>query len=317
MDKGKRMSNYLVTGGAGFIGSNIVKTLLEKGENVRVVDDLSTGRIENIKPFLKSVDFIQESLTDFEICLRAVDGIDYILHQAAIPSVPRSVENPIRSNDANVTGTVNLLTAAKEKKIKRLVYAASSSAYGNVAVSPKVETLKPQPRSPYAVSKLAGEYYCRAFYECYGLETVSLRYFNVFGPNQDPTSQYSAVIPKFITCMLRNEQPPVYGDGAQSRDFTYVENNVQANLLACTAPKAAGEMMNIACGYSTSLLDLIRLINEILDKDIKPVFHPQRSGDVKHSLADIAKANEILGYKTVVPFKEGLKRTIQWYQGNS
>jgi len=310
------MANYLVTGGAGFIGSNIVKTLLEKGESVRVVDDLSTGKRINIEPFLSKIDFVQASLTDYDICLKTVESMDYILHQAAIPSVPRSVENPIRSNDANVTATVNLLTAAKNKKIKRLVYAASSSVYGDIKISPKVETLKPQPRSPYAVSKLAGEYYCRAFFECYGLETVSLRYFNVFGPNQDPTSQYSAVIPRFITCILRDEQPPVYGDGAQSRDFTYVENNVRANLLACTAPQAAGEMMNIACGDSTSLLDLIRLINEILGKNVKPLFHPPRSGDVKHSLADIAKAKEILGYETVVPFNEGLKRTIQWYQGN-
>jgi len=310
------MANYLVTGGAGFIGSNIVKILLEKGESVRVVDDLSTGKRKNIEPFLDKIDFIQASLTDYDVCVQTVDAMDYILHQAAIPSVPRSVENPIRSNDANVTATVNLLTAAKNKKIKRLVYAASSSAYGDIRISPKVETLKPQPRSPYAVSKLAGEYYCRAFFECYGLETVSLRYFNVFGPNQDPTSQYSAVIPRFITCILGDKQPPVYGDGAQSRDFTYVENNVLANLLACTAPRAAGEMMNIACGDSTSLLDLIRMINEILGKDVKPVFHPPRSGDVKHSLADIAKAREILGYKTVVPFKEGLKRTVQWYEGD-
>lgn len=310
------MANYLVTGGAGFIGSNLVKTLLEKGESIRVVDDLSTGKLENIKPFLEKIDFIQKSLTDYETCLKAIDGIDYILHQAAIPSVPRSVDNPIRSNDANVTGTVNLLTAAKEKKIKRVIYAASSSAYGNIEVSPKVETLTPEPRSPYAVSKLAGEYYCRAFYECYGLETVALRYFNVFGPNQDPTSQYSAVIPKFITCILRDQPPPVYGDGTQSRDFTYVENNVTANLLACTAPKAAGEMMNIACGENTNLLELIRMINEILGKDIEPAFQAPRSGDVKHSLADIAKAREILGYETVVPFREGLERTIEWYREN-
>ncbi|MBN1901316.1 SDR family oxidoreductase [Candidatus Sumerlaeota bacterium] len=310
------MPNYLVTGGAGFIGSNLVKTLLMKGEHVRVVDDLSTGKLKNIKPFLNRIDFLQESLTDYQTCLRAVDGMDFILHQAAIPSVPRSVDDPIRSNDANVTGTVNLLTAAKEKKIKRLVYAASSSAYGNIDVSPKVETLAPQPRSPYAVSKLAGEYYCRAFYECYGLETVALRYFNVFGPNQDPTSQYSAVIPKFITCILRNEQPPVYGDGTQSRDFTFVENNVMANILACSAPKAAGEMMNVACGENTNLLELIRMIDEILGKDIKPAFLAARSGDVKHSLADISKARAILGYETVAPFREGLKRAIEWYRDN-
>ena len=257
---------------------------------------------------------MQESLADYDVCVRASKDMDYILHQAAIPSVPRSVENPIRSNQANVTATVNLLTAAKENKIKRVVYAASSSAYGNVKVSPKTETLAPQPLSPYAVSKLAGEYYCRAFYECYGLETVALRYFNVFGPNQDPTSQYSAVIPKFISCVLKDESPPVYGDGTQSRDFTFVQNNVLANIKACTAPRAPGEMMNIACGDNTNLLELIRLINKTLEKDIKPDFCPPRKGDVKHSLADITKAKEILGYEISVSFEEGLKRTIEWYR---
>ena len=308
------MANYLVTGGAGFIGSNIVGTLLEKGENVRVIDDLSTGKMKNIAPFLARIDFIEASLADLETCRRAVLDMDYILHQAAIPSVMRSVENPLRTNDANITGTVNLLCAAKGKKIKRLVYASSSSAYGNVEVSPKVESLPPSPRSPYAVSKLAGEYYCRAFYECYGLETISLRYFNVFGPNQDPTSQYSAVIPKFITCILRDEPPPVNGDGTQSRDFTYVENNIIANLLACEAPRTAGEMINIACGESINLLELIRTINEISGKDIKPIFCPKQPGDVMHSLADIRKAKELLGYEPVVCFRDGLERTINWYK---
>ncbi len=311
------MANYLVTGGAGFIGSNIVGTLLERGERVRMIDDFSTGKRENIAPYLRRIDFLEESLTDFDICLRAVDDIDYILHQAAIPSVPRSVDDPIRSNDANVTGTVNLLTAAKEKKIKRLIFAASSSAYGDVDVSPKVESLRPQPKSPYGVSKLTGEYYCRAFYECYGLEAVSLRYFNVFGPNQDPTSQYSAVIPKFITAILKDEPPTIYGDGTQSRDFTYVENIIVGNLLACTAPKAPGEMVNLACGESINLLELVRIINEILGKDIEPVFGPPRPGDVKHSLADITKAKELLGYEPVVNFTEGLERTIRWYQENA
>jgi nucleoside-diphosphate-sugar epimerase len=308
------VANYLVTGGAGFIGSNIVRTLLEKGENVRVIDDLSTGKMKNIAPFLARIDFIEASLTDLETCRRAVLDMDYILHQAAIPSVMRSVENPLRTNDANVTGTINLLYAAMERKTKRLVYAASSSAYGNVEVSPKVETLAPQPRSPYAVSKLAGEYYCRAFYECYGLETISLRYFNVFGPNQDPTSQYSAVIPKFITCILREEPPPVNGDGTQSRDFNYVENNIIANLLACKAPRAAGEVINIACGESINLLELIRSINEISGRDIKPIFCPRQPGDVMHSLADIRKAKELLGYAPVVCFRDGLERTINWYK---
>ena len=308
------MANYLVTGGAGFIGSNIVRTLLEKGENVRVIDDLSTGKMKNIAPFLARIDFMEASLTDLKTCRRAVLDMDYILHQAAIPSVMRSVENPLSTNDANVTGTINLLCAAKDKKIKRFVYAASSSAYGNVEVSPKVESLPPSPRSPYAVSKLAGEYYCRAFYECYGLETISLRYFNVFGPNQDTTSQYSAVIPKFITCILRDEPPPVNGDGTQSRDLTYVENNIIANLLACEAPRAAGEMINIACGESINLLELIRTINEISGKDIKPIFYPRQPGDVMHSLADIRKAKELLGYEPVVCFRDGLERTINWYK---
>lgn len=305
-----------MTGGAGFIGSNIVRMLLGKGESVRAVDDFSTGKRINIEPYISKIDFIEGTLTDPDMCLRAVRDMDYILHQAAIPSVPRSVENPIRSNEANVTATVNLLVAARDAQIKRFVYAASSSAYGNINISPKVETLAPSPRSPYAVSKLAGEYYCRAFYECFGLETVSLRYFNVFGPNQDPTSQYSAVIPKFVTSILNDTPPPVNGDGTQSRDFTYVENNVLANLLACKAPRAAGEMMNIACGTKVTLLELVSMINEVLGKDIKPTFHADRAGDVMHSLADIRKAKELLGYEPIVPFREGLERTISWYQNH-
>lgn len=308
------MSNFLVTGAAGFIGSNIVRALLEKGESVRAIDDFSTGKRKNIASCMGKIDFMEDTITDMDACRRAVQDMDFILHQAAIPSVPRSVNDPVRSNNANVTGTVNLLTAAKEKKIKRFVYAASSSAYGDVNVSPKVETLSPQPKSPYAVSKLSGEYYCRAFYECYGLETVALRYFNVFGPNQDPTSQYSAVIPKFITCILQDEPPPVNGDGTQSRDFTYVENNISANLLACEAKDAAGAMMNVACGGSVDLLELIRLINENLGKNIEPVFKPPRPGDVKHSLADIKKAKELIGYEPIVDFKTGLARTIKWCQ---
>ena len=310
------MSNYLVTGGAGFIGSNIVKSLLEQGENVRIIDNISTGKRKNIQPFLDKIEFFEESISDFDSCLKAVSDMDFILHQAAIPSVPRSVENPLRSNEANVTGTVNLLTAAKDKKIRRFVYAGSSSAYGNVKVSPKVETLRPEPLSPYAVSKLAGEHYCKAFNECFGLETVCLRYFNVFGPNQDPTSQYSAVIPKFITCVLDDVPPPIQGDGTQSRDFTFVQNNVRANLLACTAKKAPGETFNIACGSNTNLLELVQMINEILEKEVKPEFHSRRPGDVKHSLADITKARDLLGYKAEISFREGLTETIEWYKDN-
>lgn len=310
------MANYLVTGGAGFIGSNLVRHLVQQNEDVRVVDDLSTGKKKNIIPYLDRVDFMEATLVDAKVCREAVRDMDYILHQAAIPSVPRSVNDPVRSNEANVTATVNLLTAAKDAGIKRFVYAASSSAYGDVEVSPKHEGLKPRPKSPYAVTKLAGEHYCRAFYECFGLETVALRYFNVFGPNQDPASQYSAVIPKFVTCIMNDEPPPVNGDGTQSRDFTYVDNNVKANILACTAPEAAGEMMNIACGGSVTLLQLIDYINEILGREIKPVFRAPRPGDVMHSMAAIQKAQQLLGYEPEISFREGLEKTIEWYKEN-
>jgi UDP-glucose 4-epimerase len=243
-----------------------------------------------------------------------VDGVDYILHQAAIPSVQRSVDDPIRSNAANVEGTVRLLDAARRAGVKRVVYAASSSAYGDQPVPVKKENLLPMPKSPYAVSKLAAEYYLRAFTECYGLETVSLRYFNVFGPRQDPDSEYSAVIPKFITKCLRGQRPTIYGDGMQSRDFTYVDNNVRANLLAATAPGVAGRVFNIACGHSYSLLDLLAAINEILGTNIEPVFEAPRRGDVRHSLADISEAQKHLGYAVAVDFYEGLRRTVEWYR---
>lgn len=309
------MSNYLVTGGAGFIGSHLVAALLDRGHLVRVLDNFATGKRENLAPFSGRFELIEGSLADFDTCRRACEGMDYVLHQGALPSVPRSVADPLGTNEANVVGTLNLLLAARDKKVRRVVYAASSSAYGDTQVSPKHEELPTNPKSPYAVSKLAGECYCRAFSEVYGLDTVSLRYFNVFGPRQDPTSQYSAVIPKFITALLEGKSPPVNGDGKQSRDFTFVANNVEANLLAaeCGEP-LRGRVMNIACGQQYSLLDLLGHLREILGSSVEPEFGPSRPGDVRHSCADISLASRVLGYKPVVGFREGLERTAAYYR---
>ena len=301
---------YLVTGGAGFIGSNIVDRLVRDGQEVRVIDDFSTGKIENIEHNLDKIELTTGSITDLELVKKAVEGVDYVLHQAALPSVPRSVANPIASNAVNIDGTLNILVAARDAGVKRVVYAASSSAYGDTPTLPKSEDMPPNPLSPYALTKLAGEQYCTIFYRLYGLETVSLRYFNVFGPRQDPTSQYAAVIPKFIEKILAGESPTIYGDGEQTRDFTFVTNNVEANLLACTAPNVGGEVINVACGERYSLLQLVELINETLGTKIEPIFEPGRPGDVKHSLADISKARELLGFKPLVDFEEGLKLTI-------
>ncbi|MBX7245006.1 MAG: SDR family oxidoreductase [Candidatus Sumerlaeaceae bacterium] len=309
------MASYLVTGGCGFLGSNITEHLVQKGEKVRVLDNLLTGHRANLDGFADKVEFVQGDLLDFPTVEKAVTGVDYILHQAALPSVQRSVEDPRLSNRINVEGTVNLLEAARAAGVKRVVYAASSSAYGDQPASVKTEDLLPLPKSPYAVSKLTCEYYLQSFSDCFGLETVSLRYFNVFGPRQDPNSHYSAVIPIFITKVLRGESPTIYGDGLQSRDFTYVENNVRANVLAATAPSSAsGKVMNVACGTSFSLLDLLAEINGILGTNIKPKFAEARKGDVKHSLADISRAKELIGYEVSVDFREGLRRTIDWYK---
>ena len=310
------MSFYLVTGGAGFIGSHIVDRLVQNGKKVRVLDNFSTGKRANIEHNLGEIDLINGSLTDMGTVRRAVEGVDYVLHQGALPSVPRSVNDPIGSNDANINGTLNLLVAARDACVKRLVFASSSSVYGDSPSLPKHERMPPDPLSPYALTKLAGECYCRLFTDLYGLETVSLRYFNVFGPRQDPESQYAAVIPKFIKCMLKGERPVIYGDGLQSRDFTYVENNVEANILACSAPRAVGEVMNIACGDRFSLLDLVDIINRILGTSIEPVFEPARPGDVKHSQADISKARELIGFEPKVGFVEGLERLVGWTRGN-
>jgi len=309
------MAKYLVTGGAGFIGSNIAKKLVENGEQVTVVDNLATGRLENIAPFKNKLTFIKGDLADLHTAQKATKGIDYVLHQAAIPSVPRSVADPLATNSANINGTLNLLLAARDNKVKRVVYAASSSVYGDQdPASAKVETMSPRPKSPYGLQKYTGEVYCRLFYELYGLETITLRYFNVFGPNQDPTSEYAAVIPRFIKTILKDESPTIFGDGQTSRDFTYVENTVQANILAATSPQGAGETINIATGQSTSLLKLVEMINKQTGKDIRARHAAERAGDIKYSLADITKAKELLGYVPKISFAEGLKKTIEFYK---
>ena len=309
---------YLVTGGAGFIGSHIVERLVQEGQHVRVIDNLSTGKWENIEPFLEEIEFIEGDIRDLELVRKAMDGVDYVLHQAAVPSVPRSVKDPVTTNSVNVEGTLNILIAARDAGVKRVVYASSSSVYGDTPVLPKHEDMKPQPRSPYAVSKLAGEFYCQVFYHVYGLETVVLRYFNVFGPRQDPESQYAAVVPKFIAALLRNEPPTIFGDGEQSRDFTYVENVVEANLLATQAkgPDVAGQVFNIACGTRITINKLAQMLAEIIgvDPELKPHYAPPRPGDVRHSLADISKAQKLLGYKIKVDFERGLQKTVEWYR---
>lgn len=311
------MAHYLVTGGGGFVGSNIVQTLLERGERVRVLDNFATGRQQNLADLANEIELIEGDIRDPQVTARAVAGVDYVLHQAALGSVPRSVQDPITSNDVNVNGTLNMLWAAKQAGVKRFVTASSSSVYGNTPQLPKEEAMSPNPISPYAVSKLACERYTMSFHAVYGLPTVALRYFNVFGPKQDPLSQYAAVIPRFITAVKKGEAPVVYGDGEQSRDFTFIENVVQANLLACTAPAAPGQFMNIACGDRYSLNTLLQLLAEIIGKDVRPIYQAERSGDVKHSLASIERAKKVLGFSPAVNFRDGLKRTVAWFLENS
>lgn len=307
------MSRYLVTGGAGFIGSHIAEALVKKREEVVVFDNFCTGKIGNITSFLKKIKLIKGDLRNFKEVRKVVKGIDYVLHQAALRSVPKSIGDPVNFTEVNVNGTLNLLIASREAKVKRLIYASSSSVYGYAKTFPERENFLPKPISPYAVTKLCGEYYCYLFSQIYGLETVSLRYFNVFGPRQSLESQYAVVIPKFITCLLKDEPPPINGDGYQSRDFTYIDNIVEANLLAAVTPNVSSEIFNIACGRAYTIRDLAKTVNKILRKDIRPVFLPPRSGDVKYTLADIAKAKELLKFKVKVNFKEGLKRTIKWF----
>ena len=310
------MSNtkFLVTGGAGFIGSNIVEELLKQGHSVRVLDNFSTGKRENLKGFDNDIELIEGDIRSYHIVREAVEGIEFILHQAALPSVPRSIKDPITTNEVNVVGTLNILNSAKDAKVRRIVYASSSSVYGDLDILPKTEDMLPKPLSPYAVSKLAAEKYCQVFTKLYGLETIIFRYFNVFGPRQDPTSQYSAVIPKFTTLMKNNESPIIYGDGTQSRDFTFVKNVVEANLLACNnnMAKFSGEVFNIAYGKSVTLKELVNKINKILSKNIQYKLADPRPGDVKHSLANIGKAHQFLDYEPKIDIEEGLKRTIEF-----
>ncbi len=311
------MANYLVTGGAGFIGSHIVEELVARNQTVRVIDNLSTGNIDNIAPYMNSIEFLNDDICDADAVDSAMKGIDFVLHQAALPSVPRSIADPITSNEVNINGTLNILWSAHKNKIKRFVMASSSSVYGNIDVSPKHEELKLSPESPYAVTKLTGELYARSFFNVYGLETVCLRYFNVFGPRQDPESPYAAVIPIFVSEMDEGKSAPVNGDGSQTRDFTFVKNVVKANLLACEADKQiAGKAMNAACGGSISLLKLVELINKELNTDIKPTFRSNRAGDVMHSKAAIGLAKELMNYEPDIDFEEGLKITIKFLTRN-
>jgi len=306
-------TTYLVTGGAGFIGSHMVRALVAQGHRVRVVDNFSTGKRENLDEIADQIDLRPISITDRAALDQAMSGVDYVFHLAALASVPRSVADPLANNEHNVTGTLNLLLAARDAGVRRVVYAGSSSAYGNVESEYKSEDMLPQPLSPYAVAKLAAEHYCQTFTEVYGLETVTVRYFNVFGPRQDPLSTYAAVIPKFITAMLDGHPPVVEGDGLQSRDFTYIANVIHGNLLACHTPGVAGETFNIALGGRVSLLEMIGALNAIMGTQIEPVFTDPRPGDVKHSRASIDKARAQLGYEPQVSFEDGLAQTVAWY----
>jgi UDP-glucose 4-epimerase len=310
------MALHLITGIAGFIGSSIARALLEKGEQVRGIDNLATGKRENIEEIADRIDFREADLLDLDAMKKACQGVECVYHEAAIPSVPKSVLDPLGSNQANVDGTVNILIAARDAKVRRVLYAASSSAYGDTPTLPKREDMTPNPISPYAVAKLASEYYMISFFRCYGLETVSLRYFNIFGPRQDPTSPYSGVLAKFITQMLRGQQPTIFGHGEQSRDFTYVDNAVEANLLACNAPsaKAAGQVFNVATGCRVTLNETFKALQALTSYRGEPKYGPERGGDIKHSLADISKAEAALSYKPKVHFGEGLRRTVEWYR---
>ena len=308
------MAKYLVTGGAGFIGSHITGELLHRGEKVRVLDNFLTGKKENLAPFLADIDLIEGDIRDLEMCRKAVKGIDYILHQAALPSVPRSISDPLTSNEINITGTLNVLIAAREQGVQNFVLASSSSVYGDDPRLPKKVGQEGIPLSPYALNKLAGEKYCQIFSQIHGLPTVSLRYFNVFGPRQDPFSQYAAVIPLFITKMLKQEQPTIFGDGEQSRDFSYISNVVDANILASLAKNVSGEIMNVACGASATVNALVDNINALLKSEIRASYAEPRPGDVRHSHADILKTEKLLNYKPTVTFSVGLERTITWYR---
>ena len=310
------MSKVLVTGGAGFIGSNLTEALLKKGYSVRVLDDFSTGKRENLlyDEAYPSLEMVEGDIRDLAVCQKAMKGIDYVFHQAALPSVQRSVEDPLGSNAVNAGGTLNILFSAREERVKRVIYASSSSIYGDTPTLPKHEEMPSNPLSPYALQKYIGEQYCRLFYELYGLETVSLRYFNIFGPKQDPASVYSAVIPRFIDALLKGHPPLIFGDGEQSRDFTYIDNVVRANLLAMSAEHLQGEAINIACGKRVSLNQLLNILKEIVGSKVSPVHEEPRKGDVKHSLADINKGKRLLNYDPQVGIEMGLKKTVEFFQ---
>jgi UDP-glucose 4-epimerase len=308
------MGSYLVTGGAGFIGSHIATALVKRGDRVRVLDNLSTGHRDNLAHLGNQIEFIKGDLVDRGAVVRALDGVEVVFHQAALASVPRSVVAPLDTNAACVTGTVNLLDASRHCGVRRIVYGGSSSAYGDQPTPAKHEGLLPAPVSPYAAAKLAGEFYCQAFTATYGIETVSIRYFNVFGPRQDPQSQYAAVIPKFITQILAGKRPTIFGDGRQSRDFTYIDNIVHGNLLAAVAPAAVGKTINVACGEQYNLLELMAAINRVLGTDVEPIFAAARAGDVRDSLADITLARRLLQYEPIVGFEEGLRHTVDYYR---
>ena len=312
------MAKYMVTGGAGFIGSNLVAHLLEDNNEVLVVDNLETGKMDNLQELIDQIEFIEGDIRDSSLMARVVQGCDVIFHQAALGSVPRSVKDPQTSHDVNITGTLNVLEAARTAGVRRFVFAGSSSVYGNTAVSPKHEGLQQLPASPYAATKVAAESYVRAWAQSFGMETITLRYFNVFGPKQSPGGPYAAVIPAFMSSLLNGKQPVIYGDGKQSRDFCNIENVCLANMLAAKAPAEScdGRAVNIACNYATTLLEIIDILKDELKIDINPDFQPTRSGDVKHSLADISFARESIGYEPVVYFEEGLRNAIEWYKNN-
>jgi nucleoside-diphosphate-sugar epimerase len=305
---------YVVTGGAGFIGSNTVEELVRRGHSVVVLDDLSSGKEDNLAELRTKITFIKGSIGDIEVVRKAMHEAEFVLHLAARTSVPRSVKDPIETNRINIDGALNVLVAARDAKVKRVVFAASSSAYGETPTLPKVETMQPEPISPYGVTKFVGELYAQTFGRCYGMENVSLRYFNIFGPRQDPSSPYSGVLAKFCTAYLEESQPVIFGDGEQTRDFTYVENAVQANLLACEAPNVSGKVFNIGTGARFSLNQTVELLSKISGKQLQVKYDPPRDGDIRDSLADITRARQFLGYHPQVGFEEGLGRTFEWYR---
>jgi nucleoside-diphosphate-sugar epimerase len=311
------MATFCVTGGAGFIGSNLVEALVARGDQVRVVDNLSTGHIENLEPVAAKIELINADICDTTRMRQVFSGVDVVFHEAAIPSVQKSILDPLRSNQANITGTLSVLVAARDAKVRRVIYAGSSSVYGDTPTLPKAESMPPHPISPYGIMKWVAELYANQFTKLYGLETITLRYFNVFGPRQDPSSEYSGVLSKFITAMLRHEQPVIFGDGEQSRDFTFVQNVIDANLLAANTSKGIGEVINVAVGCRYSLNETLKILNRVFASDIVARYDAPRGGDIKHSQADITRARALLGYEPKFDFEEGLRRTVEWYRAKA